>query len=235
MRVLRRLLPLGVSVVAAWLLAVTVARSLGGGGFGAAPAGPAVGASACFSATSARSGAVCRSPDGAWMASITNSSGCHIHLTRVSTTRRVQIFRSGDACAEVVWAKPHQLLFRTENNDFYTVSPAARYPLTRPAAFAEFVVSRDSRWVAGDDATGAPEAPQTAVYLLTPDASTCLMVPLGPHRTDQVVGFTRDSKALIVSSAPWNGTSAPPAGDTTLRQFRLSSLHTVCDGSELVG
>jgi hypothetical protein len=162
-----------------------------------------------------------------------SSGSCSINLTRLSTGRQVQMFRSKDACSEVTWGKPHQLLFQTDN-DFYTLNPATRYPVTRPAAFAEFVVSPNRRWVAGDDATGAPEAPQTAVYLLTPDASTCLMVPLGPHRTDQVVGFGRDSKSLIVSSAPWNGTSSPP-GNTRLRQFQLSSLHTDCNGSELVG
>jgi hypothetical protein len=212
-----------------------------GGGIGTTPTGPAAQARQCFPddtavttpGTSAASAESCRSPDRAWLTTLGSGGGCGIYLTRVSTGRRVQMFRSPDACSAITWARPHELLFRTDNG-FYTLDPATRYPVTRPAAFAEFAVSPDRRWVAGDDATGAPEAPQTAVYLLSPDASTCVMVPLGAHRTDQVVGFTRDSKSLIVSSMPWNGTSSA-SGTTQLRQFRLSSFHTDCNGSELSG
>jgi hypothetical protein len=106
--------------------------------------------------------------------------------------------------------------------------------VTEPALFNDFVVSPNRRWVAGD-LLGGPESPQTTVYALTVNNSKCVIVPLPPHRTDQVVGFTPDSTSLIVSTAPWNGTSNPPPGPTRPRQFRLSSMHTECDGSQLTG
>jgi hypothetical protein len=136
----------------------------------------------------------------------------------------------GAGCQHLTWAKPHLLLF--ENNfDLYALNPVTRR-VTNPALMGEYVVSPNARWIAGDNANGGPEAPQNPVYALTVNNSECLIVPLAPHQTDAVAGFTPDSKSLIVSTAPWNGTSNPPPGPTRLRQFRLSSLHTKCRGAQ---
>ncbi len=50
-----------------------------------------------------------------------------------------------------------------------------------------------------------------------------------------MVGFTRDSKSLIVNTGPWNATASQPPGNGVNRQFRLSSLHSDCAGEQLVG
>ena len=251
MALLRRSLLLAAFAVVAWLLVVAFAlvfRGCGGGGFGVTATSPAVGAPVCFSnGTSGMqplpgvvAGAVgrCRSPDGAWLATVDSGGGCSIEVTRVGAGRRVRRSTSHDSsCSELTWAAPHVLLFETDTA-FYYWNPAARLPgVTSLAAFTEFVVSPNRRWFAGDDLTGAPEAPQTKVYVFSGDGSTCVMVPLGQQQTDEVAGFTRDSKSLIVNSTAWNGTSSPPTGvsGTGLRQFRLSSLHTQCDGGVVGG
>jgi hypothetical protein len=246
MALLRRSLFFVAFVVVAWLLVVAFALAFGGcggGGLGVTPTGPAVQASACFSSDTAgmqpKAGPVavgmCRSPDGAWRATANPGKGCEIEVTRTSAGRPIRRSTSHDSsCSELIWAAPHLLLFLTDSA-FYTWNPATRLPgVTSPAAFTEFVVSPNRRWFAGDGVTGAPVAPQTKVYVFSADGSTCVMVPLGRRQTDEVAGFTRDSKSLIVDSSAWNGTSSPPAGvgGTGLRQFRLSSLHTECDGSE---
>lgn len=156
MRLHRRSVLVVAFVVVAWLFVVGFAdlfAGCGGGGLGATPTGPPLKASPCLSAGTA----ACRSPDGAWLASVGSSGACSIYLTRVSTGRRVRMFRSQDAdCPELTWGKPHQLLFHADNS-FYTLDPTARYPVTRPAAFAELVVSPNRRWVAG---TTPPEPPK---------------------------------------------------------------------------
>jgi hypothetical protein len=177
----------------------------------------------------------CRSPDGASRLTLKNSVGgwaCTLYLTRASTGRRARTFRSRDGCSDLTWATPHLLLFQS-NSTLRTLYPGRRL-VSEPALFDEFAVSPNRRWVAGD-LLGGPESPQTTVYALTVNNSKCVIVPLAPHRTDEVVGFTPDSKSLIVNTAPWNATSSPGPGNGSNRQFRLSSLHTNCDGPQLNG
>ena len=220
----RRSLLLVAFVVVAWLLVVPFAlvlRSCGAGGFGATPTGPAVEAPVCFSNgtsgvqadVSASTTRACRSPDGVWLATVGSGRGCRIDVTRVGAGRPVRRSSTHDSyCAALTWAAPHLLLLRTDAA-FYFWNPATWLPgVTSPAAFTEFAVSPNRRWFAGDDLTGAPEAPQTKVYVFSGEGSTCLTVPLGRQQTDEVAGFTRDSKSLIVHSAAWNGTSGPPTG-----------------------
>jgi hypothetical protein len=143
------------------------------------------------------------------------------------------MFGSHDAgCSDLTWAKPDLLLFEN-NSTFHTLKPATR-KVIEPAVFNEFFVSPNRRWVAGD-AVGGPQEPQITVYALTPTNSRCVIVPLAAHRTDEVVGFTRDSKSLIVNTGPWNATASQPPGSGVNRQFRLSSLHTDCAGEQLLG
>jgi hypothetical protein len=188
-----------------------------GGGFGVTPTGPAVKAPVCLMrGTGKGTLGTCRSPDGAWRVTVTNLVGgwwCALYLTRVSSGRRVRMFSRHDAgCDDLTWAKPHLLLFEW-NYGLYTLNPATGQ-VTNPALLSNFVVSPDARWVAGDNANGAPEAPQNPVYVLTVNNSMCVIVPLAPHRTDAVVGFS--PTASRSSSAPRRGT-----GHRTRRRGQL--------------
>jgi hypothetical protein len=215
------------------LALVVVLAGCGGGGLGMTPTGQAVKAPVCGRAATV---GTCRSPDGAWRVSLKNGVGgraCALYLTRVSTGQRTRMYGSNqDGCSYLTWAEGDLLLFQS-NADLHALNPATRL-VTQPAAFNEFVVSPNRRWAAGD-AVGGPESPQVTVYALTANNSKCVVVPLASHRTDRVVGFTNDSKSLIVSTAPWNGMSAPPPGPTRMREFSLSTLHTDCGGSQMIG
>ena len=249
MALLRRSLLVVAFVVVAWLLVVGFAdlfAACGGGELGVAPTGPAVKAPVCFQngtppggQPGGRPGTVgtCRSPDGAWQVTLKNGVGgwaCALYLTRVKTGRRVRMYGShDDGCSYLTWAKPNDLLLFETNSTFHTLNPATR-KVIEPAVFYEFVVSPNRRWVAGD-AVGGPQEPQITVYALTATNSKCVIVPRGAHRTDEIVGFTRDSKALIVNTGPWSAASSNPPGNGVNRQFRLSSLHSDCAGEQLVG
>lgn len=178
----------------------------------------------------------CPPPDGVWRVTLQNGVrgwACALYVTRVSTGQRVRMYGSHqDGCSYLTWAQPDRLLFES-NFAFHTLNPATR-KVIEPALFGEFVVSPNGRWVAGNAVPG-PEAPQETVYALTPSNSRCVIVPRGAHRTDEVVGFTRDSKSVIVNTGPWNATASQPPGNGSDRQFRLSSLHTDCGGAQLVG
>src|SRR5215471_5287052 len=230
------------------LLLIAFAAALagcGGGELGGAPTGPAVKTSACFQKGTPPGGqpgdrpgtvGTCRSPGGTWRVTLQNGVGgwaCALFVTRASTGRRVRMFGSHDAgCTYLTWAKPDRLLF-VNNSTFHTLNPATR-KVIEPAVFSEFAVSPNRRWAAGD-AVGGPQEGQITVYALTPTNSRCVIVPLGAHRTDEVVGFTRDSKSLIVNTGPWDATESQPPGSGVDRQFLLSSLHTDCAGEQLVG
>jgi hypothetical protein len=248
MALLRRLLLVLGFVVVAWLLVVAFAivfGGCGGGELGVAPTGPAMKAPECFAKGTTpgvepghpgSTVGTCRSPDGAWRLTLKNGVGgwtCALYLTRVSSGRRVRMYRSHNGCSDLTWAEPDLLVSRATSAPSTPLNPATRL-VTHPASFTEFVVAPNRRWVAGD-AVGGDLEPQITVYALTANNSKCVIVPRGARRTDEVVGFTRNGKSLIVNTAPWNATAENPPGNGVNRQFLLSSLHTDCAGEQLVG
>lgn len=139
------------------------------------------------------------------------------------------MYHSTDSCCDfITWVKPHLLLF----DDDYRVmklDPATR-KVSVIAGFSNFVVSPDGRWVAGF-AAGPPELAES-VGVLSLRKRLCLEVVHGSRQTDQIAGFTRDSKGVIVERSAFIPNESA-TGPRQLVQFPLTSLHTACPHSML--
>lgn len=173
----------------------------------------------------ARSEGSCLSPDGVWKLTFRGRGpGGSLFLTRHGTGRPVPMYHSSDSCCSfIAWARPHLLLFDDDYRVF-TLDPTTRKS-TLISGFSNFVVSPDGRWVAGF-AVHPPEDAET-VGVLSLRSRRCLVVPHTPHQTDEVAGFTRDSKGVIVERSGFIPNDAPTASKH-LVQFALASLHTTC-------
>lgn len=136
------------------------------------------------------------------------------------------MYHSADACCtNLTWARPHLLLFDDDYRVF-TLDPTTR-AVRAIAGFSEFLVSPDGRWMAGF-AGQPPELPET-VGVVSLRKPGCLVVPHGTQETDEIAGFTRDSKSVIVGRTDLESSGRP----SRLVQFALSALHTACPPSML--
>lgn len=198
---------------------------------GTSPTGPATFAPQCQAGgrpALVRQVANCHSPDGAWTFSGLGTRG-GLYLTRRGSTKPVRVYRSSDACCSyITWAKPHLLLF-VDDYRVMLLNPATRR-LSLIAGFSNFLISPDRQWLAGF-AAGPPEEAET-VGVLSLRNHTCVVIPRGSHQTDEIAGFTRDSKSVIVNRTGFDPNNGP-VGRPRLVAFALSSLRTPCPHSML--
>lgn len=174
----------------------------------------------------------CRSPDGAWLLSFRNATAgwaCRLYLRRRGTHRQVLMYRTQNAyCSELAWAKPHLLVF--ENDDQVMTLAPTTGKLRLIVGFGDFVVSPDGRWVAGF-ANEPPEIAET-VDVVAANGRTCLVVPHTSHQSDEVAGFTRDGKGVIVRRRrfiPNNfATGASQLVPFTISALKAGSAKTGC-------
>lgn len=166
--------------------------------------------------------ASCRSsPDGAWRLIYRNES---LVLTRTGSGKWVRMYHSTDACCSyITWVKPHMLLF-DDDYRVMTLNPATRR-VAVIAGFSDFLVSPDGQWMAGY--AGAPPEESETVGVVSLRKPLCLEVPHGSHQTDEIAGFTRSSKGVIVVRRGFIPNSNA-TGPNQLVQFTLTSLHTAC-------
>lgn len=199
------------------LLAV-ITTGCGGASRGMKPTSVAASTQACAQAPA--SGMTCRSPDGAWTVRFYSGPGTLWLARRGGGPSWVKAYRSHDACcAEITWAKPHTLLFDDDYRLFH-LDPATRRHM-KVAGWSTFVVSPDGRWIAGYD-QGPPEEAET-VGVIPISGARCGTVPHTAHQSDEVVGFTADSKNVIVARSdfvPNNG----PTGSSSLIQYAINGL-----------
>lgn len=144
-------------------------------------------------------GALCPSPDGAWTARYTRYTfepqSASLWLAH-DGSRGVRMYRSRDACCiNVTWARPHTLLF-IDDYQLIRLNPDTRRHSEITGDSSNFVVSRDGRWLAEWNA-GSSES-RSSVSVHSVDGNTCLRIPHLADETDDGVGFTRDSKSVVI-------------------------------------
>jgi hypothetical protein len=133
-----------------------------------------------------------------------------------------------DCCSNVMWAKPHTLLF-DDDYRLFRLDPVTRKH-TLIAGWSDFFVSPDGRWIAGWAYSGEDSAaPPETVGVLSIDGKTCLAVPHRSHENDVAAGFTRDGKSVVVKRQPYDPGNGITSSDYKLVAYAISSLPTSKD------
>lgn len=216
------MLPHGRSSFAVVASALVAAGCGAGGPDGVEATSPAAIAPQCSAAEGTPVAAMpCRSPDRRWSLTWRNhGSRCDLYASRRDTGRRVRIYHTTDApCSYLTWVRPHLLVF-DDDYRVLTLDPPSR-KVTLIGGFSDFDVSPDERWIAGY-AFGPPEDAET-VDVLSVSGGMCLVVPHTARQTDEVAGFTRDSRNVIVLRRRFVPNNFP-IGSARLVQYAISSL-----------
>lgn len=210
--------------VAVLLVGLVVGGCGSGARDGSKPTGIASAAAQC--AQYPYAGLTCRSPDGRW--TLTYEPG-HIYVTGRASHKRLLVYRSRDACCDMIsWVKPHALLFVDDYRVFRVdVAPGGISSLHRIkiADWSNFVISPDERMIAGWADAGPEDSSTVEVEPST--GGDCFSVPHTAHESDTAVGFTKNGRAVIVARSPFSPNDGV-TGPSHLVQYALASLRAPC-------
>jgi hypothetical protein len=178
------------------------------------------------------------SPDHRYVAHVkhvlvpNSASVGYLEIRPANGSRTRTLYSSNDSCCHgIVWVSPRLIAFDDDYNAKRVDLATGR--VRHIAAFSDFAVSRDGRWVAGWASSGGHVAETVGVVSI--NGTHCRIVPRPDNADDTQPGFMAGSKSVYVLRRSYNskfeeifGTGRIVTISMSMLRRELPSDHGLC-------